>query len=138
MCSHTQSDPKRVKKALPKILKTLKPEHRVQIIGVTSAPFSETANRHIHCIIMLTISVFFASDADVKPLCNMYPRQILVQRPDYASRYGVCVSYVQLLWLDLQCSRLYFTRALIPYAPLCTASRHPYNPYGVIMCVHMM
>ena len=36
-----QSDPKRVKKALPKILKTLKPEHRVQIIGVSSAPFGE-------------------------------------------------------------------------------------------------
>jgi SpoVK/Ycf46/Vps4 family AAA+-type ATPase len=60
-----KSDPKRVKKALPKILKTLKPEHRVQIIGVSSAPF----------------------DAEVKGLCGMYQRIVMVPRPDYASRY---------------------------------------------------
>ena len=34
-----QADPKRVKKALPKILKGLKPEDRVMIIGATQRPF---------------------------------------------------------------------------------------------------
>lgn len=36
-----KDDPKRVKKALPKILKTMKAEDRVMIIGVTKSPFSE-------------------------------------------------------------------------------------------------
>lgn len=34
-----QSDPKRFKKPLPKILKTMKPEDRVMIVGVTKQPF---------------------------------------------------------------------------------------------------
>ena len=37
----TQADPKRVKKALPKILKTMKPDDRVMILGITRAPFGE-------------------------------------------------------------------------------------------------
>ncbi len=36
-----QADPKRVKKALPKIVKTMKAEDRVMIIGVTKSPFGE-------------------------------------------------------------------------------------------------
>ena len=36
---YVQADPKRVKKALPKILKTMKPEDRVMIVGVTGKPF---------------------------------------------------------------------------------------------------
>ncbi len=36
-----QADPKRVKKALPKILKGMKPEDRVMIIGITKVPFCE-------------------------------------------------------------------------------------------------
>jgi SpoVK/Ycf46/Vps4 family AAA+-type ATPase len=68
-----KSDPKRVKKALPKILKTLKPEHRVKIIGVTSVPFN----------------------AEPKPLCTMYQRVIMVPRPDYASRYVIWRAIIQ-------------------------------------------
>lgn len=34
-----QSDPKRLKKDLPKILKTLKPEDRVLIVGTSRMPF---------------------------------------------------------------------------------------------------
>ena len=37
-----QADPKRVKKALPKILKTMKPEDRVMIVGVTRSPYGES------------------------------------------------------------------------------------------------
>ncbi len=36
-----KADPKRVKKALPKIVKTMKPDDRVMIIGVTKSPFGE-------------------------------------------------------------------------------------------------
>ena len=39
-----QADPKRVKKALPKIIKTMKAEDRVMVIGVTKFPFGELAN----------------------------------------------------------------------------------------------
>ena len=34
-----QTDPKRLKKDLPKILKTLKPEDRVLIVGTSRMPF---------------------------------------------------------------------------------------------------
>ena len=34
-----QTDPKRLKKDLPKILKTLKPEDRVMIVGTSKSPF---------------------------------------------------------------------------------------------------
>lgn len=60
-----KTDPKRFKKPFPKILKTMKPEDRVLIVGVTKQPY----------------------DAEVKGLCNMYQRIIMVPRPDYASRY---------------------------------------------------
>lgn len=36
-----KADPKRVKKALPKILKGMKQDDRVMIIGVTKSPFGE-------------------------------------------------------------------------------------------------
>ena len=36
---NSQSDPKRVKKDLPKVLKTLKPGERVMIIGVSKQPY---------------------------------------------------------------------------------------------------
>ncbi len=37
-----KADPKRVKKALPKIVKTMKPDDRVMIIGVTKSPFGKS------------------------------------------------------------------------------------------------
>lgn len=60
-----KTDPKRLKKDLPKILKTLKPEDRVLIVGTSKQPF----------------------DAEVKPLCAAYQKILLIPRPDYASRY---------------------------------------------------
>ena len=60
-----KTDPKRLKKDLPKILKTLKPEDRVMIVGTSKSPF----------------------DAEVKPLCHAYQKVVLIPRPDYASRY---------------------------------------------------
>uniref|UniRef100_G1KYI0 IQ motif containing with AAA domain 1 n=1 Tax=Anolis carolinensis TaxID=28377 RepID=G1KYI0_ANOCA len=57
--------PKRLKKQLAKRLKTLKIEDRVLIVGTTQRPF----------------------DADLRPLCKVYKKIILVPRPDYASRF---------------------------------------------------
>ncbi|XP_069472090.1 dynein regulatory complex protein 11 [Ambystoma mexicanum] len=57
-------DPKRLKKNLPKILKLLKAEDRVLIVGTTERPF----------------------DADIKSFCKIYKKVILIPRPDYASR----------------------------------------------------
>ena len=39
-----QADPKRVKKTLPKILKGMKPDDRVMIIGTSKSPFSKTGH----------------------------------------------------------------------------------------------
>ena len=39
MCIIPQTDPKRLKKDLPKLLKTLKPEDRVLIVGTSRQPF---------------------------------------------------------------------------------------------------
>ncbi|XP_041913607.1 dynein regulatory complex protein 11 isoform X1 [Alosa sapidissima] len=60
-------DPKRLKKDLPKILKTIKGEDRVLIIGTTREPFN----------------------ADIKALSKVYSKIILIPRPDYASRYMI-------------------------------------------------
>jgi hypothetical protein len=58
-------EPKRLKKALPKFMKTIKAEHRILLIGTTGAPF----------------------DAPVKPLCKQYSNIIMIPRPDYATRF---------------------------------------------------
>ncbi|XP_051965417.1 dynein regulatory complex protein 11 isoform X1 [Xyrauchen texanus] len=58
-------DPKRLKKDLPKILKSIRGEDCVLIVGTTSDPHS----------------------ADLKSLCKFYTKIILIPRPDYASRY---------------------------------------------------
>ncbi|CAB1324598.1 unnamed protein product [Coregonus sp. 'balchen'] len=58
-------DPKRLKKDLPKILKSIKGEDRVLVVGTTQDPFN----------------------ADLKSLCKVYSKIILIPRPDYASRY---------------------------------------------------
>uniref|UniRef100_A0A2K6U4P0 IQ motif containing with AAA domain 1 n=1 Tax=Saimiri boliviensis boliviensis TaxID=39432 RepID=A0A2K6U4P0_SAIBB len=59
------NEPKRLKKHLPKILKLLKPEDRILIVGTTQRPF----------------------DAELQSFCKVYQKIILVPRPDYASRY---------------------------------------------------
>ncbi|KAF5402773.1 IQ motif containing with AAA domain 1 like [Paragonimus heterotremus] len=65
------TDPKRLKKELPKAMKLLRPEDRVLLVGCSSAPF----------------------EAEVKPLCSLYQKIILIPRPDYSSR--------NLLWRAL-------------------------------------
>uniref|UniRef100_A0A8C5L077 IQ motif containing with AAA domain 1 n=1 Tax=Jaculus jaculus TaxID=51337 RepID=A0A8C5L077_JACJA len=67
------NDPKRLKKQLPKILKLLKPEDRILIIGTTKRPF----------------------DAEIQSLCKVYQKIILVPRPDYASRYVLWKQFIQ-------------------------------------------
>ena len=60
-----KSDPKRIKKEVPKMLKLLKPEDRVLLVGTSRAPF----------------------DCEMKGLTGAYQKIILIPRPDYASRY---------------------------------------------------
>uniref|UniRef100_A0A4W5LIK2 ATPase AAA-type core domain-containing protein n=1 Tax=Hucho hucho TaxID=62062 RepID=A0A4W5LIK2_9TELE len=59
-------EPKRLKKDLVKLLKSVKPEDRVLVVGTSRRPF----------------------DADLKPFCKVYRKIILIPRPDYASRLG--------------------------------------------------
>nr|XP_014431162.1 dynein regulatory complex protein 11 isoform X2 [Pelodiscus sinensis] len=63
--SEKEMEPKRLKKNLPKILKNVKAEDRVLIVGTTRRPF----------------------DADLRPFCRVYQKIILIPRPDYASRF---------------------------------------------------
>ncbi|KAK1801419.1 hypothetical protein P4O66_022685, partial [Electrophorus voltai] len=58
-------DPKRLKKDLPKVLKSIKGEDRILIIGTTNSPLN----------------------ADLKSLCKVYTKIILIPRPDYGTRY---------------------------------------------------
>ncbi|KAK4471393.1 hypothetical protein MN116_004825 [Schistosoma mekongi] len=58
------TDPKRLKKELPKAMKILTPTDRVLLIGCSSSPFN----------------------ADIRPFCRLYQKIILIPRPDYASR----------------------------------------------------
>uniref|UniRef100_A0A8C6Q9D6 IQ motif containing with AAA domain 1 n=1 Tax=Nothobranchius furzeri TaxID=105023 RepID=A0A8C6Q9D6_NOTFU len=58
-------DPKRLKKDLPKLLKLIKGEDRILIIGTTKDP----------------------ANADIKLLSKMYTKIVLIPRPDYGSRY---------------------------------------------------
>ncbi|XP_059784973.1 dynein regulatory complex protein 11 isoform X1 [Balaenoptera ricei] len=66
-------EPKRLKKQLPKILKLLKPDDRILIVGTTQRPF----------------------DAELQPFCKVYQKIILVPRPDYASRYVLWKEIIQ-------------------------------------------
>ncbi|XP_060088415.1 dynein regulatory complex protein 11 [Heteronotia binoei] len=68
-----EMEPKRLKKQLPKILKTLKIEDRILIVGTTKRPF----------------------DADLKSFCKVYKKIILVPRPDYASRFVLWKHIIQ-------------------------------------------
>ena len=80
----SQMEPKRLKKQLPKMLKLLKPDDRILIVGTTKRPF----------------------DAELQPFCKAYQKIILVPRPDYASRYGkypLAPSRVQPVRLDHPC-----------------------------------
>ena len=77
-----QTDPKRLKKELPKALKTIKGEDRLMLIGTTNAPF----------------------DGELKPMMSTYQKIILIPRPDYASRYCklriALFAYMQIRQVD--------------------------------------
>lgn len=68
-----KTDPKRLKKDLPKLLKGMKLEDRVLIVGTTREPFN----------------------AEVKPFCSTYQKLILLPRPDYASRFILWPSLIK-------------------------------------------
>ncbi|XP_058257869.1 dynein regulatory complex protein 11 isoform X2 [Hemibagrus wyckioides] len=60
-------EPKRLKKDLAKVVKSIKAEDRVLLVGTSRRPF----------------------DADLKTLCKVYKKIILIPRPDYASRLNL-------------------------------------------------
>ncbi|XP_076009463.1 dynein regulatory complex protein 11 [Genypterus blacodes] len=64
-------DPKRLKKDFPKLLKIIRGEDRVLVVGTTTDPLS----------------------AEMKSLCKVYSKIVLIPRPDYGSRY--------ILWREL-------------------------------------
>ncbi|XP_039084536.1 dynein regulatory complex protein 11 [Hyaena hyaena] len=66
-------EPKRLKKQLPKILRLLKPNDRILIVGTTQRPF----------------------DAELQSFCKVYQKIILVPRPDYASRFVLWKQIIQ-------------------------------------------
>ncbi|XP_072496772.1 dynein regulatory complex protein 11 isoform X1 [Notamacropus eugenii] len=68
-----EMEPRRLKKQLPKIIKLMKPEDRILIVGTTKRPF----------------------DADLKPLCKVYQKIIMIPRPDYASRFVLWKEVIQ-------------------------------------------
>ncbi|XP_077128465.1 dynein regulatory complex protein 11 isoform X2 [Ranitomeya variabilis] len=77
-----QLDPKRLKKDLPKLLKSIKSEDRILVVGTSQRPF----------------------DAEVKPLSKVYKKIVLVPRPDYAARL--------VLWKQLISIRVEGTTSL--------------------------
>ena len=84
---HFQTDPKRLKKELPKQLKTIKGEDRLLLVGTSRCPF----------------------DGEMKPLTSTYQRIILIPRPDYASRHckystGTYKNFKQLVIYTFFCS----------------------------------
>ncbi|XP_054556153.1 dynein regulatory complex protein 11 [Talpa occidentalis] len=66
-------EPKRLKKQLPQILKLLRPDDRILVVGTTRRPF----------------------DAELQSFCKFYQKIILVPRPDYASRYVLWKEIIQ-------------------------------------------
>lgn len=66
-------DPKRLKKSLPSILKSLKSEDRVLIVGTTRRPF----------------------DAELKSFCRTFQKIVLIPRPDYTSRFVLWKTIIQ-------------------------------------------
>ncbi|KAI5108887.1 IQ and AAA domain-containing protein 1 isoform X1 [Silurus meridionalis] len=62
-----EMEPKRLKKDLPKVVKSIKAEDRVLLVGTSRRPF----------------------DADLKAMCKVYKKIILIPRPDYASRINL-------------------------------------------------
>lgn len=74
-----QLDPKRLKKDLPKFLKSIKEEDRIVVVGTSQRPF----------------------DAEVKPFCKIYKKIVLVPRPDYAARLGEKLNPLIFLFFTL-------------------------------------
>ncbi|XP_036622683.1 dynein regulatory complex protein 11 [Trichosurus vulpecula] len=72
-CRPSPMEPRRLKKQLPKIIKLMKPEDRILIVGTTKCPF----------------------EADIKPLCKVYQKIIMIPRPDYASRFVLWKQVIQ-------------------------------------------
>ncbi|XP_034250065.1 dynein regulatory complex protein 11 [Thrips palmi] len=59
-----KTDPKRLKKDLPKLVKSIGPEDQVLLMGISRCPW----------------------ECDQKALAQVYTKMILIPRPDYASR----------------------------------------------------
>lgn len=67
------TDPKRLKKDLPKLMKRLLPEDRILLLGITDAPF----------------------DSELKSLTSVYQKIIMIPRPDYATRFVMWRNFIE-------------------------------------------
>ena len=63
--SWPKTDPKRLKKDIPKFLKLFKPEDRLLLVGTSRAPY----------------------ECEMKGLTGAFQKIVLIPRPDYASRH---------------------------------------------------
>uniref|UniRef100_A0A8B9L5V4 IQ motif containing with AAA domain 1 n=1 Tax=Astyanax mexicanus TaxID=7994 RepID=A0A8B9L5V4_ASTMX len=68
-------EPKRLKKDLVKVVKSIKVEDRVLLVGTSRRPF----------------------DADLKSLSKVYKKIILIPRPDYSSRLSEYKTFMNLI-----------------------------------------
>nr|XP_033788643.1 IQ and AAA domain-containing protein 1-like [Geotrypetes seraphini] len=66
-------EPKRLKKDLLKVLKMIKAEHRVLIVGTSEKPYL----------------------AEIKSFCKMFQKIFMIPRPDYASRFVTWKELIQ-------------------------------------------
>ncbi|XP_069790497.1 dynein regulatory complex protein 11-like isoform X2 [Narcine bancroftii] len=71
--SEKKLNPKRLKKSFPSILKSMKAEDRVLIIGTTQRPF----------------------EAELKSFCRTFQKIVLIPRPDYTARFVLWKSIIE-------------------------------------------
>ncbi|KAJ1529199.1 hypothetical protein ONE63_006003 [Megalurothrips usitatus] len=93
-----KTDPKRLKKDLPKLVKSIGPEDQVLLLGISRSPW----------------------ECDQKALAQVYTKMLLIPRPDYASR-----SYIwsELLFSYSGVNRQFDTAALAQISDGYTVGR---------------
>ncbi|KAE8744483.1 hypothetical protein FOCC_FOCC008871 [Frankliniella occidentalis] len=93
-----KTDPKRLKKDLPKLIKSIGPEDQVLLLGISRSPW----------------------ECDQKALAQVYTKMILIPRPDYASRSFI---WSELLFSYSGVNRQFDTAALAQISDGYTVGR---------------
>ena len=84
------TDAKRLRKELPKLIKSLEASDQIYVVGITELPW----------------------EADVKQLCSVYQDILVVPRPDFQARYKMLEALLPEL-KALKMNSLYFTLASV-------------------------